>query len=103
MDWGYVYFVTDGEAMKIGYAMNLTKRIAGLQSANHFPLFLVGSVFAPRAHERMIQRRFRHLRIRGEWFRIHDDILTYIDTVAGWIDGDDMKDYEMRIALLNCT
>lgn len=97
---GCVYFLTDGEAIKIGFATNLKKRIDQLQGGHHFPLFLLGSIPAPRRHERMIHSRFRGLRIRGEWFQIHDDILAYIDTVPGWVEGHDMEEYGHRVSAL---
>lgn len=76
---GAIYFVTDGEAIKIGFAGNVRKRIANLQISHHFPLFLLGSIPATRHEESVIHRRFVQHRLRGEWFKIHRDILDFID------------------------
>lgn len=96
--YGHIYFVTDGRAIKIGLARNLAKRMAGIQSATYLRLFLIGSVFLPIAHEKLFHSRFHHLKIRGEWFRIGRDLLQFIDTIPGFVEGDDLADLDPRIA-----
>lgn len=75
---GFVYFVTDGDAVKIGFAINPFKRLQELQVSHHRVLRMIGTISAPDYQERMLHNRFRHLRIRGEWFRLEDDILDFV-------------------------
>jgi len=72
---GGVYFVLDefSNAMKIGKADNLEKRLAGLQTGN--PRILKISYFIKcksSGHSNTIEKKlhkfFEHLHIRGEWF-----------------------------------
>jgi hypothetical protein len=94
---GQIYFVTDGEAIKIGFATNLKKRMYQLQTSQHFPLFLLGSIIATRDSEAVLHRRFSHLRISREWFRIHREIIDFIDDLddeGRLIPGTNMEQYE---------
>jgi T5orf172 domain len=75
-----IYFVregTDGH-IKIGYAASVRKRLRTIQTGNPRPLTVLASVQGGYRHERFLQRRFKHLRIRGEWFRPDSELLHYI-------------------------
>lgn len=76
---GFVYFLTDGEAIKIGFAKNPAKRLADLQIAQSFELVMIATFSAPKYQERIVHNMFKHLHIRGEWFRIDSAITDYID------------------------
>lgn len=76
---GFIYFVTDGTAIKIGFTKDVVKRIGQLQVPHASPLKCLGSISALRYHEKMLHGRFRHLRIKGEWFQLHDDIIELLD------------------------
>lgn len=92
---GGVYFVTDGEAIKIGHANNINRRIAELQTSQHFPLYFIGGLSGGEHEERLLHRRFALLRIRGEWFEIHPDIFNFIDEISDerWIEGEQIENY----------
>lgn len=72
----YVYFIKAGThlkygmAVKIGISNNPHKRLAGLQGANHEPLFLVAAVPGSTEDEILLHYHFREQRIRNnnEWF-----------------------------------
>ena len=76
---GYVYFVWDGEAIKIGFAMEPIKRLAGLRSSRSSELKMLGAIAAHRHMEKMLHHRFVHLKIRGEWFQPGEDLLDMIE------------------------
>lgn len=80
---GYVYFIRNGEAIKIGFTDNIKRRLAGLQTSSHTTLELIGSVSAGALDELSIHARFAHLRIRGEWFRAEPDLMTFIKRLRG--------------------
>jgi hypothetical protein len=86
-----VYFVQCGEhpLVKIGFASDLTQRLASLQIGCPFLLRLIGRIDgATPQDEYAIHRAFSHLRTRGEWFRLTKDVFDYIARRAtGGVDA----------------
>lgn len=76
---GFIYFVTDGTgAVKIGFTENVRRRLAGLQTGHHAPLVLMGAIPATLDAEQFIHQKFKHLKIRGEWFRSTQELIDFI-------------------------
>lgn len=75
-----VYFVEDGDAIKIGYGGHPTTRLGGLQVGNPRPLTLLGSYHATLADEKTLHDRFSTHWIRGEWFRDNPELRELIAT-----------------------
>ena len=73
-----VYFVSDGHAIKIGYASNPKARMRAHQTSCPRRLRLMAVARGGMGLERLYHERFAEHRIRGEWFRIHDDILAEV-------------------------
>lgn len=70
-----IYFIKAGEFVKIGYcAADPKARRAQLQVGNPVDLRLIAIKEGDMAEEAVWHRRFAHLRVRGEWFKWHDDI-----------------------------
>jgi T5orf172 domain len=77
-DLGYIYAITDGTAIKIGWtARHPRSRLAQLQTASPAELQLIGAVLASAYQERTVHHRFASHRIRGEWFRHVPEIVEY--------------------------
>lgn len=76
---GFVYFIEAAELglVKIGYATNVKRRFAVLQTASPVELRLLNAIASDRAGERVIHARFAHLRRRGEWFRSSGELLEF--------------------------
>jgi len=71
-----VYFVTDGEYIKIGFTSGPVKqRLADLQVGNARELTVIGWYYAPPIHEDRLHARFKYLHVRGEWFKNDLDII----------------------------
>lgn len=69
----YVYFVKCGEAIKIGVAENIERRIKEFKVGNPFEITLEFAVcFEDRnkafAYEKELHYYFDNVRIKGEWF-----------------------------------
>jgi hypothetical protein len=66
---GNVYFVLCGKFVKIGFALDVGKRLAELQTGNPQPLAMIAVIpnCAPSV-ERMYHQAFAEARVRGEWF-----------------------------------
>lgn len=81
---GFVYFIrrmARGGAIKIGFSIEPQKRLARLQTSSADMLVILGVTPGTIATEKAIHARFKHLRLRGEWFRATDDLHAYIAEV----------------------
>lgn len=86
----FVYFIEnpDSQAIKIGVAKNVEKRLRSLQTASPAQLSLLrviqtDSQKAARELEQSLYQRFQHLQLSGEWFQREPELLSYMDTVEG--------------------
>lgn len=81
----YVYFVQveDGGPIKIGFATNVSTRLAGLQTASPYPLRLLKAISGSRHREREIHQKFSEDRLRpnAEWFQPSPALLDFIQAV----------------------
>jgi hypothetical protein len=75
-----VYFLREEEdgPIKIGYADNVIRRMYRLQQGNPSVLRVIATMPGANEQEKVLHRRFRHLRVRGEWFRADEGLLEYI-------------------------
>lgn len=73
-----IYFLRAGdtEFVKIGYADNVAKRIAELQTGCPHELVLIRSLAGSQRDEGFFHSRYHERRIRGEWFLFCEDMLT---------------------------
>ncbi len=81
---GYVYFITNGENIKIGYTKNsVQKRLKQLNTGSDKQLYILGYMKGTMADEENLHSKFQQYKIRnnGEWFEPSDDILDYINVV----------------------
>lgn len=81
-----VYFVVceATSVVKIGFAKSVKKRMAQLQTANAYPLKLLGSIRVRGIEEAVcteskLHERFKHIRLNGEWFKATEELLQYIN------------------------
>jgi len=65
-----IYFVQAGEdgPIKIGYSVDIKRRISELATASPYPLRLLGYMRGDGVRESEIQNSFARYRIHGEWF-----------------------------------
>ncbi len=80
---GGVYFIRSGDYVKIGVAMNVARRFATLQVAHPEDLELLLEVPGGPVQEAALQKQFCRYRVRGEWFRLSDEIETWIEEQRG--------------------
>ena len=74
----FVYFVSDGEFIKIGKAKNYEARLGGIQTGNARKCYFVALIPCETESdsnmlETELHRYFSHKRMIGEWFDIIDD------------------------------
>jgi hypothetical protein len=78
----YIYFITaiGTDFVKIGYSRDPEWRLNELQAASMYRLRLVEAfgVTNGRAVEQDLHERLRHLKVKGEWFRISARLLALL-------------------------
>lgn len=79
---GFVYFIHDGRAIKIGFSQSVSGRLHDLQVASPTKLHLVGYMDGTPADESALKKKFSDIRLRGEWFEPSDLILDYVEELA---------------------
>ncbi|MEQ8969764.1 MAG: GIY-YIG nuclease family protein [Coleofasciculus sp. C1-SOL-03] len=82
----FIYFILneDSNAIKIGRAKDLTKRMNALQTSSPAKLRLIKSVQVEgrkEAHEleKSLHKQFNEIRLAGEWFKAEPSLLGYIN------------------------
>ncbi|NJM47628.1 MAG: GIY-YIG nuclease family protein [Alkalinema sp. RU_4_3] len=82
----FIYFILneDSDAIKIGRAKDLAKRMNALQTSSPAKLKLIKSVQVEgvkEAHEleQSLHRQFHEIRLAGEWFKAEANLLEYIN------------------------
>ena len=77
-----VYFITDGENIKIGYTKGKPEnRLKQLNTGNDKKLFLLGYIQGNKDKEKELHTKFNKNRIRsnGEWFVASDELMDFIN------------------------
>lgn len=71
-----LYFITDGEFVKMGIVTSPKSRLESLQVGNprDLKLLYAGRTSNARHQENHLHKKFKHLHVRGEWFRYTDEI-----------------------------
>jgi hypothetical protein len=85
-----VYFLQAGDdgPIKIGHTTRpVQDRIDKLQVGNAYELRLIGTIEAHAPYERVLHRKFKHIRMRGEWYRPEVELLQLIQALASQTDG----------------
>ena len=79
-----IYVIKCGEFYKIGYTSGrcVEPRIRALQTASPHKLQLIDAWEGDTDSERRIHERFSGLRVRGEWFRLSERELSWLEGIG---------------------
>jgi hypothetical protein len=74
---GVVYFIQCNEFVKIGFAADPVSRMCQMQIGNPYTLKLLKVIqsITPEQLEQEIHGRIEPYRVRGEWFKLPQDVL----------------------------
>lgn len=76
----HVYFIrSEPGEIKIGLAIDVQKRLRGLQTSHPYALTLLTAVKGSKEVECAYHKQFAEHRLHGEWFEPHPDILAEIE------------------------
>jgi hypothetical protein len=99
-----IYFVqaTDGGPVKIGTTVNLSSRLASLQSEVGKPLCVLAVADGGVDEEGAIHRRFDHLRNKpSEWFIADDELTGFVAKHGRPWDGCDEQPLNRKLAIIS--
>lgn len=76
----FIYFIgpKDGP-IKIGKAKNVKARLSGIQTGHPEDLYVWGVMLANERVESALHNKFKHLSLRGEWFRRDKELIDFIE------------------------
>jgi uncharacterized protein YlaI len=82
-DEGHIYLIRITDHYKIGRAKDIKKRIAGIKTSSPFEIEILKSWHCKRPDiiEKIMHTRFGEHRVKGEWFRLPDEVVKYLVTV----------------------
>lgn len=80
---GKVYFLSDGDYIKIGFTTNWERRSSVYLTHSARDLTLLALIPGTRESENSLHRKFQKSRINGEWFRRSEDILKFVRETSG--------------------
>jgi plasmid maintenance system killer protein len=83
-DKGTIYFIKSDETkeIKIGYTSGeVEKRLKTLQTGHPHKLQVLATMPGSRDEEKTLHEKFASIRLNGEWFKPHPDLLDFIATV----------------------
>lgn len=78
-----VYFLEMGDFIKIGRSTDVRRRIQSFESFLPLPTKLLHEMPGTCDTETDIHRKFKHLRVKGEWFRSHPELTEFIIHLTG--------------------
>lgn len=93
-----IYFIrcTATGSIKIGLSANPWKRLSKMQSDSPGVLEMLGAEPGGADREAELHQRFAKDRLRGEWFRPSDEIVTYARALKAPATGSPRKIYDVR-------
>lgn len=79
----YFMYCQQANAVKIGIARNLTKRLVSLQIGNPYLITPLAYIECPNKFsaielEQQLHQKFKKLNIRGEWFEFEGELKSYL-------------------------
>lgn len=102
--WIYFYQSTATKTIKIGKTYDLQKRQRRIENSHGHEVTLLKAIKVPdESYERAIQKQFKHLRLKGEWFRLAPDLQQYIDNLPNHLqsEGEELRSENTRLRLKN--
>lgn len=86
-----IYFLHAEKAglIKIGFSVHSDARVRDLDNMSPIPLKLLTRFWGGKITERNLHEKFKHLRVRGEWFRATKTLLRFVESFACEPEEDD--------------
>ena len=86
--YGHVYVIGFADYVKIGWSENVKGRLFDIQKHAPEELVLYKLFAAKKVTERNLHRRFKRMRLHGEWFALTDSLKDWIEDRCPMEDAD---------------
>ena len=73
-----VYFIRDGDCIKIGHTTDIEERLNTFKIGNHNELKLLKTIEGGFQKEQELHKKFEHLNKEGEWFFATKELIEFI-------------------------
>ena len=90
-----IYFVKQGDYVKIGYTNTFKRRLNQLQTSSPVKLEVLALIKGDKSDEKNFHDAFKHINANGEWFLYNDEIERFVDSLDkdlmwkyGFIEND---------------
>ena len=77
--YGHVYVIGFADYVKIGWSENVKRRLFDIQKHAPEKLVLYTLFAAKRVAERKLHRRFKYMRLHGEWFALTRSLKDWVE------------------------
>lgn len=77
--YGHVYVIGFADYVKIGWSENVKRRLFDIQKHAPEKLVLYRLFAAKKVTERQLHRKFKSLRLHGEWFALVRDLKYWVE------------------------
>jgi DNA-binding XRE family transcriptional regulator len=74
-----IYFIKQGDYVKIGFTNRFKTRLNQLQVSSPIKLEVLGIIEGNKNDENNMHEKFKHISTNGEWFIYCDELKSYID------------------------
>ena len=74
-----IYFIKQGDYVKIGFTNRFKTRLNQLQVSSPIKLEVLGIIEGNKNDEKNMHEKFKHISTNGEWFIYCDELKSFID------------------------
>jgi Meiotically up-regulated gene 113 len=85
---GQIYYLSDGEHIKIGFTMDWSKRKYAYTTYSPRDLKLLATHPGTKGDEKMLHRTFKPHRVKNEWYRQSEELMDHIKRTVGELNTD---------------
>ncbi|MEZ4884975.1 MAG: KilA-N domain-containing protein [Chitinophagales bacterium] len=88
--WVYFFQSTASKIVKIGQTHNLQRRQNTIENSHGYPIKLLKAIRVPdESHEKAIHKQFKHIRLKGEWFKLTPKLQQFIEDLPNHLDPEE--------------
>ncbi|MFK7903803.1 MAG: KilA-N domain-containing protein [Chitinophagales bacterium] len=93
--WVYFFHSTGSNIVKIGKTFDLQRRQNTIENSHGYEVKLLKAIRVPdESHERAIHKKFKDLRLKGEWFKCTPELREFIERLPNHLHP---QEQELRI------
>ena len=102
--WVYFFQSTGSNIVKIGKTFDLQRRQKTIENSHGYEVNLLKAIRVPDdSHERAIHKKFKKIRLKGEWFKLTPKLKEFIEGLPNHItpQEQELRSQNSELALKN--